>query len=227
MTTLDLRVYENLEQRSPEWYEARLGVLTASVVGKLVTPTMKVAKNDTSRGLTHMLAAERITGFVVPTFQSDAMFRGVMDEPLARDLYSKLHAPAVEVGFMVREIDGHKLGYSPDGLVGDDGLIEVKSADPKIHLARILSADVPAEHMAQMQTGMLVSGRKWCDFVSYCGGMPMHVQRAHAIPEWFAAITEALAAFEANVADSLADYARITDGLPTTERVNYDAEIRF
>jgi len=223
----DLRVYDTLEQRSPEWFEARLGILTASAVGKLLTPTSAIANNDTSRGLTHMLAAERITGFVVPTFQSDAMFRGVMDEPLARDLYSKLHAPAIEVGFMVRTIDGHKLGYSPDGLVGDDGLIEVKSADPKIHLARILSADVPREHMAQMQAGMLVSGRKWCDFVSWSGGMPMHVQRVYAIPEWFATITEALAAFEENVADILADYARITDGLPTTERVNYDAEIRF
>ena len=223
----DLRVYDTLEQRSPEWFEARLGILTASAVGKLLTPTSAIANNDTSRGLTHMLAAERITGFVVPTFQSDAMFRGVMDEPLARDLYSKLHAPAIEVGFMVREIDGHKLGYSPDGLVGDDGLIEVKSAEPKIHLARILSADVPREHMAQMQAGMLVSGRKWCDFVSYCGGMPMHVQRVHAIPEWFATITEALAAFEDNVADSLADYARITDGLPTTERIDYSLEMDY
>ena len=217
-----LKVYTELEQRSPEWYEARCGVLTASVVGKFITPkTVKVADNETSRGITRQLVAERITGHVVETFQSDAMFRGVADEPLARDLYSKHHAPATEVGFMVREIHGHKLGFSPDGLVRDDGLIEVKSAEPKIHLARILSEGVPSEHMAQMQAGMLVSGREFCDFVSYCGGMPMLVRRVLADPAWFDAITEALGTFEENATAMVADYERLTDGLPTTERIDY------
>jgi len=222
----NLKVYTELEQRSPEWYEARCGVLTASVVGKFITPkTVKVANNEPSRGITRQLVAERITGHVVETYQSDAMFRGVMDEPLARDLYTKHHASATEVGFMVAEIHGHKLGFSPDGLVGDDGLIEVKSAEPKIHLARILSDGVPSEHMAQMQTGMLVSGRGWCDFVSYCGGMPMLVRRVEADPAWFDAITEALIEFEGSADEMVADYERLTDGLPTTERVEYGAEI--
>ena len=222
-----LKVYTELEQRSPEWYEARCGVLTASVVGKFITPkTVKVADNETSRGITRQLVAERITGHVVETFQSDAMFRGVADEPLARDLYSKHHAPATEVGFMVREIHGHKLGFSPDGLVGDDGLIEVKSAEPKIHLARILdpAESVPAEHMAQMQTGLLVSGREWCDFISYCGGMPMLVRRVLADPVWLDAITEALIEFEGSADEMVAGYERLTDGLPTTERIDYFME---
>lgn len=219
-----LKVYTELEQGSDEWLEARRGIVTASVMGKLISPTLKVANNETSRGLTRLLVAERITGFIVPTFQSDAMFRGVMDEPLARDLYSKHHAQATEVGFMVREIHGHKLGYSPDGLVGDDGLIEVKSAEPKIHLARILSDGVPAEHMAQMQTGMLVSGRGWCDFVSYCGGMPMLVRRVEADPAWFDAITEALIEFEGSATEMVAAYEDLTRGIPTTERIDYFME---
>ena len=220
-----LKVYTELEQRSPEWYEARCGVLTASVVGKFITPkTVKVADNETSRGITRQLVAERITGHVVETFQSDAMFRGVMDEPLARDLYTKHHSPATEVGFMVAEIHGHKLGYSPDGLVGDDGLIEVKSAEPKIHLARILSEGVPAEHMAQMQAGMLVSGREWCDFISYCGGMPMLVRRVTVEQAWFDAIIGALDAFETDAAQMIAAYEDLTDGLPTTERIDYFME---
>jgi len=220
-----LKVYTELEQRSPEWYEARCGVLTASVVGKFITPkTVKVANNEPSRGITRQLVAERITGHVVETFQSDAMFRGVMDEPLARDLYTKHYRPATEVGFMVREIHGHKLGFSPDGLVGDDGLIEVKSAEPKIHLARILSDGVPAEHMAQMQAGMLVSGREWCDFISYCGGMPMLVRRVTVEQAWFDAIIGALDAFETDATEMVADYERLTDGLPTTERIDYFKE---
>jgi len=220
-----LKIYTDLEQRSPEWYEARCGVLTASVVGKFITPkTVKVANNEPSRGITRQLVAERITGHVVETYQSDAMFRGVMDEPLARDLYTKHYRPATEVGFMVREIHGHKLGYSPDGLVRDDGLIEVKSAEPKIHLARILSEGVPAEHMAQMQAGMLVSGREFCDFVSYCGGMPMLVRRVIADPAWFDAIIGALDAFETDAAQMIAAYEDLTDGLPTTERIDYFME---
>ena len=221
-----LKIYTDLEQRSPEWYEARCGVLTASVVGKFITPkTVKVANNEPSRGITRQLVAERITGHVVETYQSDAMFRGVMDEPLARDLYTKHHASATEVGFMVAEIHGHKLGFSPDGLVGDDGLIEVKSAEPKIHLARILSEGVPSEHMAQMQAGMLVSGREWCDFISYCGGMPMLVRRVIADPAWFDAIIGALDAFETDAAQMIAAYEDLTDGLPTTERVDYFPQI--
>jgi len=222
-----LKVYTELAQRSPEWYEARCGVLTASVVGKFITPkTVKVANNEPSRGVTRQLVAERITGHVVETFQSDAMFRGVMDEPLARDLYSKHYRPATEVGFMVREIHGHKLGFSPDGLVGDDGLIEVKSAEPKIHLARILdpAESVPAEHMAQMQTGLLVSGREWCDFISYCGGMPMLVRRVTVEQAWFDAIIGALDAFETDATEMVAAYERLTDGLPTTERIDYFME---
>lgn len=220
--------YADLEQRSEEWYEVRRGIVTASVAWKLVaTKTLKVAANETVRDLTRLLVSERITGFTIPTYQSDAMMRGVLDEPLAREEYVKHHAPVKELGFMVREIAGAKLGYSPDGLVDDDGLIEIKSADPKIQLARILADEAPLEHMAQMQAGMLVSGRKWCDFISYCGGMPMFVKRVPADPAWYAAITEALAEFEKAAKEMTATYEARTEGLPITERIEHFAPVEL
>lgn len=218
--------YPELIQGSDEWLEARRGVVTASVIGRLITPTLKVANNETARTLTRTLVAESITGHIEPVFVSNDMFRGQMDEPLARDLYSRLHAPATELGFMTRDIDGARLGYSPDGLVGDDGLIEVKSAKPAIHVARVLGAPIDHMHMAQMQAGMLVSGRSWCDYVSYCGGLPMWVTRVEADPSWFAAITEAVSAFTEASETLLAEYSEAVKGLPTTERIDYFQEPR-
>ena len=218
---MSLTVYERMEQGTDEWLEARRGIVTASVVGKLITPTLKHANNDTSRGLVRELVAERITGRVVPTYPSRDMERGTLDEPYARDVYAEHYAPVVEVGFMVREINGHRLGYSPDGLVGDDGLIEIKSRQPKVHLAHILADKVPAENMAQIQCGLLVSGRQWCDYLSYCGGMPMWRKRVYPDPAWFSAIVAAATDFEAAVADITNTYHERVAGLPTTERIDY------
>lgn len=221
-----LTEYPDLIQGTDQWHEVRRGIVTASTVGKLLTPTRKVAANDTARSLTRLLVAERITGRTVLTYRSDAMMRGVMDEPLARDLYARTYQGVREVGFMTRELGaGAVLGYSPDGLVADDGLIEVKSAEPKIHLARILADEVPAEHIAQCQAGLLVSGRHWCDYLSYCGGMPMWRKRVEPDPEWRAAIEAAVLAFEAAAAEMVAAYTEAVEGLPATEYIEHFPEI--
>jgi hypothetical protein len=183
------------------------------------------ASNETSRSLTKLLVAERITGWVDPVFMSDDMFRGIEDEPRARDTYSEHYAPVQEVGFMVREHRGIRIGYSPDGLVGADGLIEVKSRRPKIHVGHILSGHAPAENMAQLQCGLLVSGRKWIDYISYCGGMPLWPVRVYPDQRWFDAIVAAVHAFEANAAEMIRLYHEAVEGLPTTEREL--TEIRF
>jgi hypothetical protein len=144
----------DLIQGTDEWLDQRRGMVTASVVGQLVTAsTLKVAKNDYSRALTAQLVAERITGWTDPQYVSDDMLRGHEDEPRARDLYSEHFAPVVESGFMVRTEDNWKLGYSPDGLVGDDGLIEVKSRRPKKHLTTILSGEVPPRTWPSFRPG--------------------------------------------------------------------------
>lgn len=219
---MTLHIYERLEQGTPEWHDVRRGLVTASVVGKLLTPTLKVASNDTSRALTSTLIAERITGWTEETPMTSDMYRGVEAEPYARDVYSRHHRPVTEVGFMVREEDGWTLGYSPDGLVGDDGLIEIKAPRAKTHLGTILADEVPAFYMPQLQAGLLVSGRKWIDYVSYVGGMPLYTKRVYPDPDWHEAITAACVAFETTAAETVADYRGRVTNLPTTERVDFN-----
>ena len=225
---MTLHEYNDIEQGSDEWHDARRGIVTASTVGQLVTPrTIKPASNDTSRALTMLLVAERITGFTDPTYTSDDMMRGHMDEPIARALYSEHVAPVREVGFMTLEEPGFKLGFSPDGVVDEVGLIEVKSRRSKKHLATILADEVPLENMAQVQAGLLVTGREWLDYISYSGGMPMWIKRVYPDERWFAAIREAVKTFEFVAADMVDTYLKRVEGLPATERIDYFQEARI
>jgi hypothetical protein len=217
MTTL-LNI-PDVTQGSPEWHDQRRGIVTASVVGQLITTkTVKPANNDYSRGLTTLLTAERITGYTETTYVNDDMWRGINDEPIARDLYSEHYAPVREVGILIRQ-NGWRIGFSPDGLVGDDGAIEIKSRRPKIQLATILADTVPAEVMPQLQAGLLVSGRKWIDYLSFSGGMPLYVKRVFPDPRWFAAIVQAVSQLEHTVAEMVERYKTSIIGLPMTERV--------
>jgi hypothetical protein len=198
-------------------HRARQDILEASRGGehRVIEP----ARNDVSRSLTALLAAERITGYTEPTYISNDMWRGIEDEPRAIDVYSEHYAPVTRMGIMVLERDGWRLGYSPDGLVGDDGLVEVKSRRQRIQLTTILSGEVPAEVMAQLQTGLLVSGRKWIDYISYSGGMPLYVKRVYPDARWFNAIAQAVDQFERTAAEMIATYHFVAAGLHMTERI--------
>jgi len=270
-----LHVYQDLLQGTDEWLQARCGILTASVIGQLISqgspdslavgcprcespawsqcisaarkvptpiktahderaleasqlpPVLKVVSNDYSRALTLSLVAERITSYVEPISMSRDMERGTLDEPYARDIYSERYEPAHEVGFMVRDFGWGRIGYSPDGLVGENGLLEIKSPRQKKHLATILADDVPAEHMAQCQTGLFVSGRKWIDFMSYRGGMPPFVKRVYPDPAWQNAILHAAREFENTAAVMIGNYRLATAGKPTTERIDHYADIEI
>ena len=226
---MTLHIYKELEQGTDEWLAARCGLVTASTVGQLITAkTVKPAANDYSRALTASLVAERITGHVEPIHETQAMLRGTLDEPLARAAYAEHKGVEVEqIGFMVREEIGFRAGYSPDGLVGDDGLIEIKSRAQKKHLQTIIADEVPLENMAQIQCGLLVSGRAWCDYVSYCGGMKLYIKRVFPDQQWFQAIIAAVGAFEQIADDWIALYRQTTKGLPDTERIDHFAEPEF
>jgi hypothetical protein len=218
---MSLHIHNDLEQGSEAWLAARRGMVTASVVGQLLTATGRPASNDTSRRLTLALVAERITGETEPVFMNDDMLRGHLEEPRARDMYAEHFSGGEivsETGFMVRDDWGFSLGYSPDGLVGDNGLIEVKAPRAKGHIATILSSQVPDRHMPQIQAGLLVSGREWCDFISFYGGLPPFVTRVYADPKWAEAIVAAVAAFEQAAVQMTERYDLATRGLPATER---------
>lgn len=224
---MTVTIYDELEQHTDEWYQARCGILTASVIGKLLTPTLKTANNDTSRGIILTLAAERITGHVDHIHPSFDMMRGTEDEPYARDAYAEHHAPVTEVGFIKLEGDGYTLGYSPDGLVEHDGLIEIKSRRPKAHIQTILDGVPPAENMAQLQAALLVTGRAWIDYVSYAQGLPLWVCRVTRDPVWFDALEAAARTFEQNVTNTITEYTTRTAGLPVMERRPDLQEITF
>lgn len=182
------------------------------------------ASNDKSRWLTELLVAERITGRVEPTPISDAMWRGIEGEPFARDAYAKHYAPVYEVGFLVRDDWRFRIGCSPDGLVGSDGAIEIKTRSPKVQVRTVLADTVPAEVMPQLQCALLVSGRKWIDYVSFSPGMALWVKRVTPDPVWQTALVDAVRAFERNAAEMQRLYAESVAGLPMTEYHTGDIE---
>lgn len=224
---MSLTIHDDLIQGSDEWLQARAGVLTASVVGQLITPSkVQVSKSDTARAVMDTLLAERITGTVESLFVTADMQRGQDEEPFARDLYAEHTRQTVdETGFMVRTINGHQLGYSPDGLVGDDGLIEIKSRRHKKHLRTILTDAVPPENYAQLQCGLLVSGRAWIDYVSFSAGMPLYIKRVTPDDRWQNAIRAALIEYETYADGAISLYQHTTEGMPTCPTIETDIVI--
>lgn len=215
----------NVEQGTPEWHEARRGVITASTIAALLTPTGKIANNDTSRRAVMNILAERITGCTDEIPYTRAMERGHDDEFYAREIYSQNVAPVTECGFMTDDRFDFTIGYSPDGLVGDDGLIEVKSRLHAIQVQSIIDQKVPSQYMAQIQTGLLVSGRKWLDFISFpaMGGGKMMVIRVFPDPVYQALLVDAARTCEENIRDRLTDYEKALDN-PSIKY--YDTERR-
>lgn len=192
--------HEELIQGSDEWLQARCGLLTASEMRLIVTPTLKAASNDKERAHLYELLAQRITKYVEPQYISDSMLRGQEDEIEARMEYEKAYAKVTECGFITNDKWGFTIGYSPDGLVGDDGQIECKSRSQKYQIRTLVdyvSADtIDPDYMIQVQTGLLVSERKWCDLISYCGGLPMATVRVFPDDKVQSAILETAKAFE-------------------------------
>jgi predicted phage-related endonuclease len=224
---MTITYHDAVIQGSDEWMALRCGRITASEVKLILTPTLKAANNDKTRAHVWELAAQRITGYVEPTYIGEAMLRGHEDEVLARALYAEHFAPVEEVGFVTNDEWGFTLGASPDGLVGTDGGIECKSRIQKYQVQAIVEhyrdGTIPDEFMLQVQTCMLVTGRKWWDLVSYSGGLPMRVMRVDADPEMQAAILAACEAFEAKIAEAMADYHAALSSdktlIPTERRV--------
>jgi len=200
----------DLVQGSTEWLETRCGLLTASEMKHILTPTLKVASNDKERAHVYALAAQRLAGYVEPGFTGNDMFRGHEDEIDARIKYAENYSPVEECGFITNDRWGFTIGYSPDGLVGDDGLIETKSRAHKFQFETIVEdvrvGKIPSDFVIQCQTGLLVSERKWLDFISYSAGLPMVTFRVFPDPVVQAAIIEAATAFEARVATKIAQF---------------------
>ena len=171
-----MKIVTDIEQGTPEWLALRLGIATASELDCLLVS----GKHPTGFGVaafTYMdqLIGERITEEAAELpFQTKATIRGHEQEGVALSLYEAREEVKVQkVGIILNR----GIGYSPDGLVGTDGLIEIKTKLPKFQVGVILSGEVPKEHVAQCQGGLWASDREWIDFISYWPGMPLFVKR--------------------------------------------------
>lgn len=226
---MTITYHRDLVQGGDEWLAARCGLLTASEMKLIVTPTLKPADNEKTRAHIWEMAAQRITRFVEPTYIGDDMLRGQEDEILARALYAEHYAPVEEVGFITNDRWGFTLGYSPDGLVGADGLIECKSRRQKFQVETIARNAVPDDYWMQVQTGLLVAEREWLDFVSYSGGMPMAVVRVRADRKTQTAIVDAAHLAEERIREVMARYsaalAAMPKVIPTERRVEQEMVI--
>jgi len=163
-----------MDQRSEEWYAARLGKVTASRLSDVLA-TIKTGEAAARANYRIELVAERLTGKSTPGFTSAAMQWGVDCEPMARSAYeTETGLIVTEVGF-VDHPTIEMTGASPDGLVGDDGLIEIKCPDTKTHIETLTSKKAPSKYIPQMQWQMACTGRQWVDFVSFDPRVPEHL----------------------------------------------------
>lgn len=183
-----MEIYHDLIQGSPEWLLARAGLPTASEFSTL----MAKGQGKTRRSYMLKLIGERITGEVVDSYKNAHMERGNALEEEARQLYSMTEDQEVlQVGF----IKNGDVGFSPDGLCGENGLIEVKTKLPHLQLDVLLKGKVPSEHMHQCQGGLWVSQREYIDFVSYWPKIPIFIKRVYRDEKFIAEIKVAVDEF--------------------------------
>lgn len=166
---------EMIEQGSPEWFAQRLGKVTASRVADVIAKT-KTGYSASRENYMAQLICERLTNTKGESFTNSAMQWGTETEPLARAAYEALKDVLVdEVGF-VSHPTIEMAGASPDGFVGDSGLLEIKCPNTATHIDTLLSEIVPTKYITQMQWQMVCTGRHWCDFVSFDPRLPAELQ---------------------------------------------------
>jgi len=184
---IDLEIFDCV-QGEDAWFEARRGVVTASRFSDVLAKGQGI----TRRKYMLTLAAEAITGEISESYSNAHMERGQMMESEARDLYA--FANDVEpqsVGFMRRG----RAGASPDSLIGEDGLLEVKTKLGHLQLDVLDKGKLPSEHVAQVQGQLMISGRQFCDFVSYWPRLPLFCVRVERDEKYIAALNQAIAEF--------------------------------
>jgi len=164
-----------IEQGSPEWQMLRVGKVTASRLTDVLA-TIKEGEAATRRTYRTQLVAERLTGKKEESYSSEAMRWGVEQEPFARAAYEITTGSFVDQVAFVDHPTIEMFGCSPDGLVGDNGLIEIKCPNTTTHLSYLEADKPPKQYMPQMMAQMAVTGRSWCDFVSFDPRLPAGLQ---------------------------------------------------
>lgn len=164
-----------IQQGSPEWHQARLGKATASRIADVITRT-KSGYSTSRANYEAELIVERLTGTEIPKFTSAAMLHGIETEPQARDAYAFMRDCDVDLAGFVEHPTIPMAGASPDGLVGEHGLVEAKCPITATHIATLLTGAIPGEYLTQMYWQMACTGRKWVDYISFDPRLPARMQ---------------------------------------------------
>lgn len=193
-------IIHDVEQGTPEWFAIRLGRVTGSAMSSVLAK----GQGKTRASLMYKLIGEKITGEPTEGYGNQHMERGTMLEPDAREIYEQINGIKCEiVGFITEDFSGNTVGFSPDALVGDDGIAEIKTKLPHIQAELLISGRVPPEHTAQIQCGLWVTGRRWLDFISYWPGMPLFIKRVERDETYIATMAQEVAAFYAELNEKL------------------------
>lgn len=197
-----MKIY-NMKQGSPEWIHARLGIPTASEFDELITGEWKARTGEGVDKYIYRKLAERILGFSLNNASGWALEQGSIMEHEAIPFYEGVHDVRVQrVGFITTD-DG-LVGCSPDGLVGDDGGLEVKCPQPETHLRYLLNGVVPKEYLAQVHGSMYVTGRPRWTFLSYSRQFPPLIVTVERDREIDLKIAAALYVFQTKFSTQLA-----------------------
>lgn len=192
------------EQGSEDWFECRRGIVTASRFADVLAKGQGI----TRRKYLYTLAGEVLTGECAESYSNAHMERGHEMEADAVNLYAfERDIEPVTIGFMRRG----RAGCSPDRLLGEVGMMEVKSKLPHLQLEVLERNDVPPEHKAQVQGELWVSGREWCDFVSYWPRLPLFVKRVERDEKYIATLAQAVADFVGELDALVAKYGNPTE----------------
>lgn len=196
------------EQRTDDWFAERAGKVTASAIYKVMAKT-KTGYGAERANYMADLITERLTGNATQGFTNAAMMWGIETESQARSMYSLVSLNDVdETGFWSHP-SIPMTGASPDGLVGEDGLVEIKCPNSATHIATLRGASIERKYMLQMQWQMACTGRAWCDFVSFDPRMPdemqIHIQRVNRDTDLLAEIEAEVTMFLAEVDAAISD----------------------
>ena len=187
----------DMPQGSPDWFAARMGIPTTSEFKTLLGIKKDARDKATRRTYMLKLAGEIVTGDPMESYKNDHMERGNLMEDEARDLYTFMSGEEpIRVGFIR---NGDK-GCSPDSLIGDKGMLEIKTKLPHLLIDCLLKDEFPAEHKAQCQGALWVAEREWIDIAVYWPKLPLFVKRAYRDEGYIANLAGAVADFNEELA---------------------------
>jgi putative phage-type endonuclease len=198
-----MEIIRDIEQGSPEWFELRYGWITASMFKAVISKGKGSAPSKTRLSYMYQVAAEAVSELRQESFTSEYMEWGTETEPQAREMYEFVSGNSVEEVTFIRLGNDHKIGCSPDGIIGDDGMIEIKCPKTTTQVETFLAGKMPTVHKAQVQGQLWVSGRQWCDFVSFDpridGEASYFCERVQRDDEYIKELEDKCFAFEADL----------------------------